>query len=235
MGLLVKDAGLWKDSEPWARHEGVWKPVDAGFVKDAGIWKEMYSGARPIEFAGSAYYGGDTLTIPEHQPGDLLVLFTGRESSAPSGTPSGWSSFGVGANTPSYGTSARRSVAGFSIVSDGLIASVTSINAYHMVVLVFRNASGIGLVSERNASATMAVYSTTFNAIGPLQEGSWVAGGYHANFLTAPSDGSLVTAHRMAVHSNGIVTSFPKTTVSWPAQPYSGGLPISLTAEILAK
>ena len=43
MGILVKDGGIWKDSEPYVRDAGVWKPVDTGFVKDAGVWKEFHT------------------------------------------------------------------------------------------------------------------------------------------------------------------------------------------------
>lgn len=56
MGILVKDGGIWKDSEPYARDAGIWKPVDTGFVKDGGVWKEMFSSGPPA--IGEPYEGG---------------------------------------------------------------------------------------------------------------------------------------------------------------------------------
>ena len=49
MGILVKDSGVWKDSDPYVKDNGIWKLVDAAWVKDAGIWKETYSSGWVLE------------------------------------------------------------------------------------------------------------------------------------------------------------------------------------------
>lgn len=41
--MKVRDANVWKDSEPYVRDGGVWKPVQAGLVRDAGVWKEFFA------------------------------------------------------------------------------------------------------------------------------------------------------------------------------------------------
>lgn len=51
--MQVRDANVWKDSEPWVRDGGVWKPADQGLVRDAGVWKEFYSPNTPFVFSGS--------------------------------------------------------------------------------------------------------------------------------------------------------------------------------------
>lgn len=57
--MQVRDANVWKDSEPWVRDGGVWKPVDTGFVRDAGVWKEFYSsGFDPSTPLGTFIEGG---------------------------------------------------------------------------------------------------------------------------------------------------------------------------------
>lgn len=61
MGILVKDSGIWKDSEPYVKDAGIWKPVDTGYVKDAGVWKEMYSSGWVLEGSWETGLEGWTL------------------------------------------------------------------------------------------------------------------------------------------------------------------------------
>lgn len=66
MGILAKDGVVWKDSVPYVRDAGIWKPVDTGFVKDAGVWKETYSSGWVLE--GSWETGWEGWTVMDGNP-----------------------------------------------------------------------------------------------------------------------------------------------------------------------
>ena len=64
MSLLIKGAGIWKESSPSVRDSGIWKPVQNAYVKDAGVWKEYFSAGSyiptpaPTPAIGAPFEGG---------------------------------------------------------------------------------------------------------------------------------------------------------------------------------
>lgn len=110
--------------------------------------------------------GITTVSVPDHEPGDLILAWGSNRTSTPSPTPAGYTSIVTYICNPSFTTSDRSGRAVYKI-SDGAAHTITfdggangaSGDAYSGCY-IFRNAIGVGA----SAGVTTTSTGTTFNA-----------------------------------------------------------------------
>lgn len=124
-----------------------------------------------IAFVGAAA-GVDSVAIPAHQPGDMLLIFAYRDDSNTQPTqPAGWTQGGAMAGNTNSGRVAWR------IATTSAETSGTWNNATTVIVAVYRASSGqngIGTVASAGAASTTVTYPAlpSMSASGT----SWVVG-----------------------------------------------------------
>lgn len=168
----------------------------------------------------SSATGTNSLTMPSHAAGDLLLMFAYRDGSttAPA-LPAGWTDLNNG------GTATNSCRIAYKIAASGSEVSGTWTNATSLICLVYRSDGiiGVGGVARSSAASTTVSYPalTMVNTEGT----SWVAGfGAHrsvnTNVQNAPTGMTNITSvldatDEAAAHdTNGPVSSWSLTTVS---------------------
>ncbi|NGQ93377.1 hypothetical protein G5V65_21045 [Rhodobacter sp. HX-7-19] len=168
----------------------------------------------------SSATGTNSLTMPSHAAGDLLLMFAYRDGSttAPA-LPAGWTDLNNG------GTATNSCRIAYKIAASGSEVSGTWTNATSLICLVYRSDGiiGVGGVARSSAASTTVSYPalTMVNTDGT----SWVAGfGAHRSVNTSvetpPTGMTNITSvldatDEAAAHdTNGPVSSWSLTTVS---------------------
>jgi hypothetical protein len=176
-----------------------------------------------IQYVDSASAAGDSLTIPAHQAGDLLIIWAynaGASSTVPT-VPSGW----ISRVTASAG-GGRSGVLAYRTATAAGTASGTWTDATHVAVWVGRSDAGFYLapgMTSTGAGTSSAVISYSTIGAGFFWFDTWVIGfgGTPANDATdTPPSGmvnrtSTASSGEIAIHdTNGNVGSWATTTVA---------------------
>ena len=167
-------------------------------------------------FVDSAYTNTGTLTVPAHDPGDLLVLVEGRDSRTPPPAPSGWdlviSPIADGTNL-----SRRRSITVSALMDmDGSVSSVPLTSAYNASVMVFRNGGGVGTPAKRDTTSNTLASTATFPAVDNVSASSLVMGAIYDSALTNSPSGTTRVGGNMAWVTNSPIgaTSYTQKTAT---------------------
>ncbi|MCB1297343.1 MAG: hypothetical protein KDB67_22155, partial [Gordonia sp.] len=121
------------------------------------------------EFIGSAAASATSVTLPEHQAGDFLLIvalttFASSGSVQPT-LPAGWTQ--VRADTGGISSYGKATI-GYRIAASGAEASGTWTNANTVIAVVCRGVTGIGATSYANAgnvgATPLARAAATVNA-----------------------------------------------------------------------
>lgn len=111
--------------------------------------------AGAVTYISSASASASTVTMPTHASGDLLLMWAYRPlSTTPASLPAGWTNVINGGSNTSSGR------VGYKIAASSGETSGTWTNAQMLIVMVYRNASGVG------ASARTSGNSSTHNVPG---------------------------------------------------------------------
>jgi hypothetical protein len=181
-----------------------------------------------IEYVGAAVANADTVTMPSHQSGDLILAMGYRHNnnSAPT-LPSGW----LGGETQTGATNGV--VYGWKIATSSSETSGTWTNATQLAVAVYRsNASRQVTRGTLSSTSAIANVNITYNANAGITNGTYEAWmvamvgtrtDEHAH--TAPTGmtnrASTVSTGEIAIHdSNGTDHAWPTTTVTGNAVTY---------------
>jgi hypothetical protein len=133
-----------------------------------------------IQLIDSAYVSGTSITIPTHQAGDVLIIWSTRANSTPPTIPVEW--------TPihSSGASSTSIAMGYFVAVDDATVSGTWTNAAHMVCVVYRGVASIGTIGSASglitASSTEDANFATI-ALSETNGTSWVLGAIVARDL----------------------------------------------------
>ena len=80
MPMFVKDATVWKTSDPKVRDGGVWKQVQTGSVRDGGVWKVFFNNITYTSTVSSSSPNeGTNVTIyvyPSRPPSNTYLSYT---------------------------------------------------------------------------------------------------------------------------------------------------------------
>lgn len=100
-----------------------------------------------IEFVGVTATQNQTVPIPAHQPGDLLIICAARAATSSVGIPSGWTSY---INSFLSGLGWR---IGYKIAASSSETSGTWTNSQRTCCIVYRGAVGLGSNSTDNSTS----------------------------------------------------------------------------------
>jgi hypothetical protein len=164
-----------------------------------------------ISLHSSASAQAQSITIPTHQAGDVIVVFAGRNNTTAPTIPSGWVTLAT------TGASNASSVAVFRIAKSSSETSGTFTNASVLHALVYRPSAGVVVASTALAgsAATSATinYPALANYRAGVQDNWYVAHAFQLNSAnsleTAPSGmanllvESSSGAWKSAVHHTG--------------------------------
>lgn len=112
-----------------------------------------------ISRVGSGSAQTNTIAIPTHQIGDLIVVSANRNNSTPATIPSGW------VTQISAGGSNVSNVIGWKLAKTTTETSGTWTNASALHVAVYRASDGILVVSSPVATSTAASATITYGTI----------------------------------------------------------------------
>jgi hypothetical protein len=151
-----------------------------------------------ISRVSSASAQAQSITIPSHQAGDVIVIFAGRNNTTAPTIPSGWVTLATtGANNAS-------SVAVFRIAKTSSETSGTFTNASVLHALVYRPSAGVLFVSTALSGQTGTSQTINYAALANYRAGvldNW----YLAHAFQLNSANSLETAPSLM--SNVLVES----------------------------
>lgn len=171
-----------------------------------------------ITRVGSAIGNGQTVTIPTHAAGDLIVIFAYRDgTNTLPGLPAGWTAITSGGGN----TNSMR--VGYQIAASSGTTSGTWTSATSVIAVVYRATGtiGIGASAQTGAAST----TVTYPALTGMGSNSWVVGfaGHRStntnlqnaptgmtNFLTDVDATDEVAAH----DTNAVAASWSATAVS---------------------
>lgn len=171
-----------------------------------------------LSYVGSAT-GKNTLTMPAHQVGDLLMMFAYRDGNVTAPTvPTGWRVWGTAA-----GANLNSSVGAYKIAKTTSETSGTWTNATALEVQVYRGHGGLGGVATNGGASTTVTYGAL--TMGVSDGSSWVAGfaghtSVNTTLENAPSGMTNKSTYVDAVSeiaghdTSGGVTSWSDTNVS---------------------
>ncbi len=126
-----------------------------------------------VTFVAANDAGGDTVLVPVHQAGDLLILFAYRDgaSTVKPQTPAGWTEIGT-----SEGSDTNSSRLAYIIDSDGSIGSVTSTNATETLVHIYRgNSSTTPIGANASSWGYGSIITYPALSLNNTSGSSWVA------------------------------------------------------------
>lgn len=161
-----------------------------------------------ISFVGSDQAAADSITIPTHQAGDLIIICAQGASAA---APSGW------AQCSASGTTSK---IGWKIAASGSETSGTWTGADNMFVAVYRGAVAVGTAASATASGTTLTY--TGFTLGVTTGTSWLVG-IAVNGSSATLDGEIPTGWTQREHYNtgsrgGVVSDTNGAVSSWAGE-----------------
>lgn len=177
-----------------------------------------------ISYVGSSIASADSVAIPSHQAGDLILLAPYRHNSATTPTTiAGWSiRFGSGSNSNWLGVA-------YKIAASSSETSGTWTGATQIAASVYRSTSGkllsVGSAGTFTGTSTAMTYSTIANMVANAILDSWVVGVCGSRVDGAaetPPTGmtnrqSTVSTGELALHdTNGTATSWTAVTVTTP-------------------
>ncbi len=111
-----------------------------------------------ISRVGSGSTQATTITIPSHQPGDMIVISANRNSSTLPTVPAGWVAYSV-----SSGIAAT--VVGWKIATSSSETSGTWTNASSLHVAVYRGNAGILSISSAMSVGSGSAANVPYNAL----------------------------------------------------------------------
>lgn len=174
----------------------------------------VLSGAKfpGIEFVGGGGADADTVTIPAHQAGDMIIIVAGRynASIAPS-LPAGWVE--ILSDTVSTGLNLGYRI-GYKFAASGSETSGTWTNATRMAVAVYRNAVSIGNIATSKATVSsritwpaLSLDSPPGLVLGFAAHGSAAGSGSPPAGYTLRGAAPSPTARAVIMDTNGPVPS----------------------------
>lgn len=193
-----------------------------------------------VSYVSSSAVEANSITLPTHQAGDLIVIYAAANPQATITIPSGWIVVSSRQNSASLS-----SIVAFRIAASSSETSGTWTNATHMCVGVYRDTDNYLVVNGANEAAANPTTTINYPALpisgaGPVMTtNNWVAAFGMASlnstdFETAPSGmtnrTSLAGASvgEIVLHdTNGTVVSWTATTrtnsgsVSYHTRPFS--------------
>jgi hypothetical protein len=166
-----------------------------------------------ISLVGNATNSGNTITIPTHQAGDIIVISASRANNTAPTIPSGWTQIQrAGANTLSLAT-------GYRVATNSSTVSGTWTNAARLTCLVIRGVDGsigIGGSATNNGSAqTYQRYPalTLSNANGESMVFYTYTRNNTSGITTAPTNytniNSVATTPVIGAHNRASVSANP--------------------------
>jgi protocatechuate 3,4-dioxygenase beta subunit len=189
-----------------------------------------------ISFVGANSAAGNTVTIPAHQVGDLMIIYAYRNGNAtPPGSPSGWTDIG----TPA-GSQNQSDHTGYRFATSTSDTSGTWTNATNMVVLVYRGIDsttpigGDSVAQSPNAASNVISYPAVTMSV--TDGSSWVVGlaGHRTatNVNVAPTGMTNRTGTVVAGHDTNVgVTAWSLHTVTVNASSSWRARTIEIVAE----
>lgn len=172
-----------------------------------------------ISYVGQAT-GTNTVTLPTHEPGDMVILFAFRDGNAtPPTEPTG---LGWETITTRAGTSCSARVSWRRARNTGTTAGSWT-NATSVVALVYRGATGPGASNVNSGSSTTVNYPAL--SLSDAGGGAWVVGfaghrSTNTNLQNAPSgmtnraNTQDATDEASGHDTNGPVTTWTSTNVA---------------------
>lgn len=118
----------------------------------------VLSGAKfpDIQFVSGGGSDADTVTIPAHQAGDMIIIVAGRYNAATAPSlPAGWTE--IISDTVSAGGLNYGYRIGYKFAVSGSETSGTWTNATRMAVAVYRNAVSIGNIATSKATVSSRI------------------------------------------------------------------------------
>lgn len=162
-----------------------------------------------VRVVGSASAAGTTITLPDHQAGDMLVILAARNNNTGPSVPSGWTTLPgapAGANTLNH-------VVGTRIATDSNTVSGTWTNAVNLIALVVRGDYDLSVGGQgwnSNASSTSVAFPAlsgvaTDGTSSGLRLAS-IAGTTNRNMTATPAGWTMVEAQPGSVSApNGLM------------------------------
>lgn len=156
--------------------------------KSLNKWMEGLDGPAPANprpsLVGSVYGAGTSISLPEHEAGDLIIITAHRSNNTAPTRPAGWNGpAGAGANYMS-------AILGWKVAASGSEVSGTWTNAAGLCARVYRNAQTVGAISTANSnssSVSLPALTLAWDASEVTIDRFAVGGGTPAAF-TDPAD-----------------------------------------------
>lgn len=133
-GLSVWNGSSFVGGDPRIWNGSAFVPPSSCHVWDGAQFVKVWPTSLPIEYISSASAASNTVSMPTHQAGDLLIVIAGRSNNTPPGLESGWT------NIENSGSNSRSVRAAYLVATSSSMATGTWTNAQFMSVLVLRNA-----------------------------------------------------------------------------------------------
>lgn len=167
-----------------------------------------------ISFISAASAAGNTVSMPTHQAGDLIICFAYRDGNTLAPTkPSGW------VNAGSTGGNSNSAIVGLKIAESSSEVTGTWTNATGVVVHVYRGAVGASVTFSSGLSSTISYPAKAIQDPGI----SWAAGfaGHRSatNLTTNTPSGGLNTPRTgVATEVRGLDSGGPIATSTYGTQ-----------------
>ncbi len=169
-----------------------------------GTFVTIAASDEPVSFVGVAAALANTVTLPAHQTGDVLLILARRNNSAtPPTLPAGWTAIRSGT-----GASNVAAIVGYKIAASSSETSGTWTNAGTLAAAVYRGNSGIGasaiLTGGTGAAAIMPAL-----ALQITDGSSWVVG-FNARSTATGAEPTAVTGMTLRTEAT---TATPRGSV----------------------
>ncbi len=156
--------------------------IDKGTRRGSQSWEpEADAGLR---FIGATAMNGTSLTLPDHEAGDLLVMFAyATLSPSPPSVPGSWSTWSTGG-----GVNNARSVGGYKVATTDSETSGDWAGASHLVCHVYRGQRVAGAIGGTAAGGASSGTTVTYPALTMTDAGGTslvvgFAGRYYSNSI----------------------------------------------------
>jgi hypothetical protein len=181
-----------------AEHLELTRHILLGMPTTMGMLKRRSSAVSYVN--STALFPANSITIPAHQVGDLIIIFAPRNSTAVATIPA---TFTTLYNTANANGSSFSLAIGYRIATVTNTASGTWTNASSLGCIIFRGASGIGAFNVRQ-SVTSGSTSCVWNALTLTNNSSntsWICG-FATLYNTASGTPNAPTGRTSRLNSN---------------------------------